>query len=308
MKDYEKDIVLFVYRFKILLSTNIKYLLGNKKYYQVVVKRLVDKGYLRRYKTKYLMLGQVGKKYIKELGYIYSKPSYKKEYVKRMTTISLLASLFIGNGIEFTPSFELKDFTHFRTQSRPFIGSIKFNGNDYLVYYISKKSSKRFCNSIIYDFQKEQKYKQAILFIEDINMIDIKDYAFGSNQFIIFSYPFENLIYLFREQFKIDYRKILDKFGSTNSFISKWYFCDYETQNKQFITFLPFIDCEKIYKLMTFGRENKKYIGNLHIVCSKNVANILNKYFPVLKISIVDFEKYIREFKIYYRQEIEILF
>ena len=308
MKDYEKNIVLFVYRFKIVLSTNIKYLLCNKKYYQVVVKRLVDKGYLRRYKTKYLMLGQVGKKYIKELSYTYSKPSYKKEYVKRMTTISLLASLFIGNGIEFTPSFELKDFTHFRTQSRPFIGSIKFNGNDYLVYYISKKSSKRFCNSIIYDFQKEQKYKQAILFIEDINMIDIKDYAFGSNQFIIFSYPFENLIYLFREQFKIDYRKILDKFGYTNSFISKWFFCDYETQNKQFITFLPFIDCEKIYKLMTFGRENKKYIGNLHIVCSKNVANILNKYFPVLKISIVDFEKYIREFKIYYRQEIEILF
>lgn len=308
MKDYEKNIVLFVYRFKIVLSTNIKYLLGNKKYYQVVVKRLVDKGYLRRYKTKYLMLGQVGKKYIKELGYIYSKPSYKKEYVKRMTTISLLASLFIGNGIEFTPSFELKDFTHFRTQSRPFIGSIKFNGNDYLVYYISKKSSKRFCNSIIYDFQKEQKYKQAILFIEDINMINIKDYAFGSNQFIIFSYPFENLINLFREQFKIDYRKILDELGYDNSFVSKWYFCDYETQNKQFITFLPFIDCEKIYKLMTFCRENKKYIENLHIVCSKNVANILNKYFPVLKISIVDFEKYIREFKIYYRQEIEILF
>ena len=55
MKDYEKNIVLFVYRFKIVLSTNIKYLLGNKKYYQVVVKRLVDKGYLRRYKTKYLM-------------------------------------------------------------------------------------------------------------------------------------------------------------------------------------------------------------------------------------------------------------
>ena len=300
MKDYEKKIVLFVYRFKIVLSTNIKYLLGNKKYYQVVVKRLVDKGYLRRYKTKYLMLGQVGKKYIKELGYIYSKPSYKKEYVKRMTTISLLASLFIGNGIEFTPSFELKDFTHFRTQSRPFIGSIKFNGNDYLVYYISKKSSKRFCNSIIYDFQKEQKYKQAILFIEDINMIDIKDYAFGSNQFIIFSYPFENLIYLFREQFKIDYRKILDKFGYTNYFISKWYFCDYETQNKQFITFLPFIDCEKIYKLMTFCRENRKYIENLHIVCSKNLANILSKYIPILKIYIADFEKYIKDFNVYY--------
>ena len=119
------------------------------------------------------MLGQVGKKYIKELGYIYSKPSYKKEYVERMTTISLLASLFIGNGIEFTPSFELKDFTHFRTQSRPFIGSIKFNRNDYLVYYISKKSSKRFCNSIIYDFQKEQKYIENLHIVCSKNIADI---------------------------------------------------------------------------------------------------------------------------------------
>ena len=131
-------------------------------------------------------------------------------------------------------------------------------------------------------------------------MINIKDYAFGSNQFIIFSCPFENLIYLFSEQFKIDYRKILDKFGYTNSFITKWYFCDYETQNKQFITFLPFIDCEKIYKLMIFCKENRKYIENLYIICPKNVADILNKYMPILKKYIIDFKKYIKDFNVYY--------
>ena len=32
-------------------------------------------------------------------------------------------------------------------------------------------------------------------------------------------------------------------------------YCDYETINKKFITFLPFFDCEKIYKLMIFGNE-----------------------------------------------------
>lgn len=99
MKDYEKDIILFVYKFKIVLSTNLKYLLGNKKYYQVIVKRLVDNGYLRRYKTKYLMLGQAGKKYIKNLGYTYLKSSYKKDYIKRITTASYVASIFAGNNI-----------------------------------------------------------------------------------------------------------------------------------------------------------------------------------------------------------------
>lgn len=300
LKDSEKDIILFVYRFKIVLSTNIKYLLSNKKYYQVIVKRLVDNGYLRRYKTKYLMLGQTGKKYIKILGYNYSKPSYKKEYVKKMTTISNLAIIAIGNKMKFIASFELKDDSSFRTQSRPFIGSIKFNGNNFLVYYISKKSSKRFCNSIIYDFQKERDYKQAILFIEDIRMINLGDYAFGSNQFVVFPLLYENWITLFSEQFKIDYRAISEEFGYSDTFLSKWDFCDYETRDKKFITFLPFIDAEKIYKLKMFCEENKEYIEKLHVFCSKDVFTVLKENLPAIKnVTIVDFKDYIKDLQIY---------
>lgn len=110
--------------------------------------------------------------------------------------------------------------------------------------------------------------------------------------------PFQ--IYVFNGQFKIDYKNILDELGYNHSFISEWYFCDYETKNKQFITFLPFIDCEKIYKLMTFCRENKKYIENLYIVCSKNVSDILSKYMSIFKKYIIDFKKYIKDFNVYY--------
>ena len=299
MKDYEKDIILFVYKFKIVLSTNIKYLLGNKKYYQVIVKRLVDNGYLRRYKTKYLMLGQTGKNYIKNLGYTYSKPSYKKDYIKRMTTTSYIASIFIGNNIEFVPSFELKDNSNFRTQSRPFIGSIKFNGNDFLIYYISKKSTKHFCNSIICDFQKEHKYKQAVLLIEDIELIKLDDFVFGSNQFLVIPLPYEKLIYLFNKQFKIDYRAILIEFKYDDYFLSNLYFCDYETKSKKFVTFLPFIDSEKIYKLIILDKENKKYIDNLLVFCSEDVYIILKIILQFLNIVVVDFKQYVNDFRIY---------
>lgn len=265
----------------------------------VIVKRLVDNGYLRRYKTKYLMLGQASKNYIKNLGYTYSKPSYKKEYIKRMTTTSYIASIFIGNNIEFVPSFELKDSSNFRTKSRPFIGSIKFNGNDFLIYYISKKNTKHFCNSIIYDFQKEHKYKQAVLLIEDIELIKLDDFVFGSNQFLVIPLQYEKWIYLFNNQFKIDYRTILLEFKYDNYFLSKWYFCDCETCNNKFITFLPFIDFEKIYKIVIFCRENKKYINNLHIFCSEDFAVILKKLLPFLDICIVEFEKYIKKCKNY---------
>ena len=63
---------------------------------------------------------------------------------------------------------------------------------------------------------------------------------------------------------------------------------------------MSFIDCEKNYKLMTFGRGNRKYIENLHIVCLKNVADILSKYMPIFLKYIIDFKKYIKEFNVYY--------
>lgn len=67
---------------------------------------------------------------------------------------------------------------------------------------------------------------------------------------------------------------IIGQFKYNNYFISQWYFCDYETINKKFITFLPFFDCENIYKLMIFVKENKKLINNVHIICSKEVSII----------------------------------
>lgn len=36
------------------------------------------------------------------------------------------------------------------------------------------------------------------------------------------------------------------------------------------------------------------------IICSKNVADILSKYTPILKMYIINFEKYIKDFNVYY--------
>ena len=127
-------------------------------------------------------------------------------------------------------------------------------------------------------------------------MINLNDYAFGSNQFIVIPLSYEDWIKLFSEQFKIDYRALLDKF---NAIISKWYFCDYEAPDGKFITFLPFIDTEKINKIMMFCNVNKEYRRNLHVLCSKDVYHILNNLLPKIKIDIVEFESFIRNFAIY---------
>ena len=51
-------------------------------------------------------------------------------------------------------------------------------------------------------------------------MLKLEDYVFGSNQFLIIPLPHEKWIQLFNEQFKIDYRAILDELKYNNYFIS----------------------------------------------------------------------------------------
>ena len=53
----------------------------------------------------------------------------------------------------------------FTIKARRFIGILEINGIDYLTYHISEKHDKRYINSVIYDIQKEKKYKNIIMLI-----------------------------------------------------------------------------------------------------------------------------------------------
>lgn len=62
---------------------------------------------------------------------------------------------------------------------------------------------------------------------------------------------------------------------------------------------MPFIDSEKIYKLIILDKENKKYIDNLLVFCSEDVYIILKIILPFLNIVVVDFKQYVNDFRIY---------
>ena len=56
---------------------------------------------------------------------------------------------------------------------------------EYLAYYISSNRDNKYIKSVIYDIQKERKYKNIIVFVNDIKRININDFAFGYNQVLI---------------------------------------------------------------------------------------------------------------------------
>ena len=64
-------------------------------------------------------------------------------------------------------------------------GKMNINGIYYLVYYVPKKCDKRYMASVIYDMEKESKYKNFIILTEDMQNVKMNDLVFGKNQVLV---------------------------------------------------------------------------------------------------------------------------
>ena len=55
------------------------------------------------------------------------------------------------------------------------------------ILYITfqKEHTQKYINSVIYDLQKETKYKNIIVLIDDLKRIEFRNYVFGFNSLII---------------------------------------------------------------------------------------------------------------------------
>lgn len=144
--------------------------------------------------------------------------------------------------------------------------------------------------SVIYDIQKEKKYKNIIVFIDKINRINLSDFAFGLNEVLIIEDNKKN-----REQLKylhsINWFKIInDKFKNKLVF-SEYNFCDYTDNKNKCVSKFYFLDTEKINRIKYFLRENKN--KNAYIVCSPELEIEIKKELPSANYLPLDLEEYI---------------
>ncbi len=54
-----------------------------------------------------------------------------------------------------------------------------------MTYQILKEHDNKYIESVAYDIQKEMKYKNIIILVNDINRINLSDFAFGKNQILV---------------------------------------------------------------------------------------------------------------------------
>lgn len=293
----EISLIKFIAKYQYLNVNDAKYFFSSQKYYRVRVSKLIQKEYLNRSKLV-LTLSVHGIEYAKLLNFEYNTINRNNKYKERLLRLSNIAAFYHScNTISFTPSFAIKDKTIFTTTARKFIGIINVSGFDYLAYQITAKHNNKYIISVLYDIQKEKKYRNIIIFINDIKRINLNDFIFGNNQVLIIQDNEQN-----REKLKylhsISWFKIIQKYYKSNIYLSEYNFCDYTDNKNKYVSTFYFFDTEKINRIKYFLRENKN--KNIDIICSSDLEHELKKELPDAIYCIVDLEKYIdKEINVY---------
>ena len=286
----EISLVKFIAKFQYLSVNDTKYFFSTQKYYRARITNLVKKKYLRRIKST-LVLDEIGIEYCKLFNFEYTMLNRNQKYLPRLLCISNLGAYYNSSkSIKFTPSFAIKDKEIFTMTARKFIGVLDISGVEYLVYYISSNRDNKYIKSVIYDIEKERKYKNIIVFVNDIKRININDFAFGYNQVLIIEDTELNRE-LLKTLHSIEWLKIVQKLYKTKIFLSEYKFCDYCDYKNKYISYFYFLDSEKINRLKYFLRENKN--KSAYIICPSNLKELIQKELPSAIFSCIDLEEFI---------------
>ena len=293
----EITLVKFISEYQYLNINDAKYFFKTQDYYRRRIKNLIDKKILRKLKHN-LILGELGIDYAKIFNFNLNKSNRNLKYVERLERIANIGAYYYNsNTTKFTPSFSIKDKDIFTLTARRFIGIFEINGIEYLSYQISDKHDDRYIASIVYDIQRETKYKNFIIFVDNIRRIDLSNFAFGLNQVLIIEDTLQN-----REHLKylnnIDWYKIIYNYFKSNISLSEYNFCDYTNKKDLYISTFYFIDTEKINRIKYFLRENENKTAI--ILCNKNIENELKIHLPSAKFIPIDLEQFIDKERIFY--------
>lgn len=293
----EISLIKFIAEYQYLNINDAKYFFKSQSYYKKRIKHLVDKRLLRRIKLN-LVLGELGIEYVKLFNFNYNKLNRNKKYIERLIRVASIGAYYQqSNTTSFIPSFSIKDKSIFTSTSRRFIGILNINGIEYLTYQISKEHDNRYIASVAYDIQKEKKFKNFIILIDDINRIDVSNFVFGVNQILVIEDIEQNREYL-QYLNSINWHKVVDNNLKNDIILSEYNFCDYINKKNQYISTFYFIDTEKINRIKYFLRENEN--KNQIIFCNENIEDILKKYLQSAKYIPIDLNKNIDKERLFY--------
>ncbi len=284
------EVLKFLSKYKMLKVEDASLIYKTKRYYRQRVNKLIDKEYVKRYKS-YIMMDKKGRKALDEVGSGYIKNIKNEAYMERLKHIASIATISINSKVKFIPSWDIKEKDKFTETARRYIGKIIIEDKEYLTYYISDKKEHIYIKQLLFDVNKAVNYDDIIIFIENFDVISKKysNLSFGKENTYIILNTTENKEIIKRSN-EINAHDLLENIYEKEILISNWEKADYLLEDGTYILYMPFINTEKIEKINWYYQENTESNKKLEIVTLKENEKKLEEIL-CLKCKIKTFDK-----------------
>ena len=266
LKDEDIKVLEFLSKYKILKVEDASYIYQRKRYYRQRINKLIDKEYVKRYKS-YIIIDRNGRKCLGKSGTSYIKNIKNEAYMERLKAIASIAAITINSNIEFIPSWDIKESDKFTETARRYIGRMIIACEEYLVYYITAKKEHVYIKQLLFDVNKAMNSQNIIIFTENFDVINKKynNLVFGKEKTLIILNNKENKNLLQKYE-EIDLHEILENIYGEELLISNWNNADYLLEDNTYIVSMPFINTEKIGRIKWFFEENSETKRKVEIV------------------------------------------
>lgn len=266
LKDEDIKVLEFLSKYKMLKIEDASFIYKRKRYFRQRINRLIQKEYVKRYKS-YVTIDRNGRKLLGKSGTSYIKNMKNEVYMERLRTIASIATVTIDSNIQFIPSWDLKERDKFTETARKYIGKMLIDSKEYLTYYITAKKEHVYIKQLIFDINKTINSQNIIIFTENFDVINKKynNFIFGKeNTFIILNNQ-ENKKFL-KNYENIDLHELLEDTYGEELLISNWNNADYLLEDSTYIVSMPFINTERIARINWFFEENTEIQRKVEIV------------------------------------------
>lgn len=267
----------FLSKYKMLKVEDASLIYNTKRYYRQRVNKLIEKEYVKRYKS-YITIDKQGRKVLDKVGSSYIKNMKNEAYMERLRHIASIATITINSNVQFIPSWDIKEKDKFTETARRYIGKIIIEDKEYLTYYISNKKEHIYIKQLLFDVNKTINYNDIIIFTENFDIINKKysNLSFGKENTYIILNTRENKD-IIRKINEINFHELLETIYNREIFISNWNKADYLLDDGMYIIFMPFINTEKIERLNWYYQENTDSNKKTQIVTLKENEEKINE-------------------------------
>lgn len=292
------DLICFLGRYKQIKAVDCKKIYKSKDYYRKRLKVLEKARYIKREKRYYIKADIEGRRLLQEFGYENYNLCRNKNYQDRIKDITKIAMLAFEDDIRFVPSWELKDNRIYTDLGRKYIGKLRIEEKEYIVYYISNRNNSLYIKQIITDIDKMFSYNDVIVFLENFDRLNKKNkYFILNNKSLYIINPKEENLEIIKTVKDMDNYDIAKEiYKGEEILLSDWNKADYMTENKNYIVIMPFIDTNKLHKLNIDYNNNKECKRKIDILTLQENVKKIDEIL-IRKTNIIGIDEILEEMK-----------